>query len=275
MNVRIQRFAGISLGGGKNDRTSVAVIEYYPMQKRIFLRHLRDKIKPEEEVSTDLVLHRFLTEKEIGIEAIGFDVPTQLPKCMRCKLRCPGYEKCKEPEIKWLWEKHREQSAKKKTLRIFTPYTERCVDSVLQYDMESPFLPGHALGANLAPLTARAHFLIRRLKIPTYETYLPASIWRIGRELGLSKGMLQKEILTVGGESARAEFLDAVASRKLIFLYHQDQKILTESLSAFNSFITAIVIHLAVNGQCEKRPVGFPRKEAWTMIPKKEFRWNG
>src|SRR4051812_22677972 len=44
-NLKLHRFAGVALGGGKTESTSVAIIEFYPDHKRIFLRGLYEKIK--------------------------------------------------------------------------------------------------------------------------------------------------------------------------------------------------------------------------------------
>jgi hypothetical protein len=147
------RFIGISLGGGKTDKTSLSVIEYYPVQRKIFLSRLFDKIKTEAEVSADL------------------HVPLQLPRCLICTLKCPGYEVCEEPEIQWMWKQYRAQAKKKSPPRLFTPYTERCVEQFLQTELEEPFHLQHALGANLAPLTARAQYLIRRMDAPVLEVF--------------------------------------------------------------------------------------------------------
>ena len=57
----VHRFAGVALGGGKTERTAVAVIEFYPESKRIFLRALRDKVKSEGLVSSDESLFHLLT----------------------------------------------------------------------------------------------------------------------------------------------------------------------------------------------------------------------
>src|SRR6185312_5418436 len=45
---KFHRFIGISLGGGKTDKTALSVIEYYPIQRKIFLSRLFDKIQSED-----------------------------------------------------------------------------------------------------------------------------------------------------------------------------------------------------------------------------------
>ncbi len=122
----VHRFAGIALGGGKTDRTAVAVIEYYPESRRVFLRAIRDKVRGHDGDSGDQALIDLLTIEEPGLEAIAFDAPLQLPKCIRCDLVCPGFESCRLPEMRWLWSEHEARAANKRPNKVFTSYTERC-----------------------------------------------------------------------------------------------------------------------------------------------------
>jgi hypothetical protein len=163
----VHRFAGVALGGGKTDRTSVAVLEYYPEKSRVFLRVLRDRVKGESGVSSDQALVDLLTLEEPVLESIALDAPLQLPKCIRCTLVCPGFEVCRLPEIRWLWNEHESRESRKRPNKTFTPYTERCAEvfiaNHLSLVLEEPFHPPHALGSNAAPLAARAHYLLRRI----------------------------------------------------------------------------------------------------------------
>jgi hypothetical protein len=267
------RFAGVALGGGKTDKTAVAILEYYPEQKRIFLRSLRDKIKSEGKASADLKLHQLLTEEETDLHSIAFDVPLQLPKCMRCKLKCPGYEDCKVPEIKWLWQKHELRGKTKKPNKIFTPYTERCAETYIANELEEPFHPSHAMGANSAPLLARAHFISRRLHTPVIEVYPKLSLWRIGRELKVAKSHLRYHKHAIEGDESRLVFLQALMNASVTFIYQQDLRLMVENNSAFEAFLSALTAFLKYRGQCEKRPDGFPKAEAWIEFPKESFHW--
>src|SRR5690348_11737461 len=58
--LKVHRFIGISLGGGKTDKTCLAILEYYPAQNKIFLSRLFDRIKTEGEVSADLQVHSLI-----------------------------------------------------------------------------------------------------------------------------------------------------------------------------------------------------------------------
>lgn len=268
---KFHRFIGVSLAGGKTDKTALSVIEFYPAQKKIFLSRLFDKIKSEGESSADQQLIRLIKQCPPPVESVAFDVPLQLPKCLLCVKKCPGYEDCQEPEILWMWKHFRAQ--KKSPPRLFTPYTERCVEQYLQTELEEPFHLQHALGSNNAPLTARAQYLTRRFSLPLVEVFPKLSLWRIGTALQLPKSQLRLHRHWQGGLASRELVLRKMMEKNLAFIYDQDVKTLVESPHAFDSFICAMTGLLSFLGQCEPRPSGFPRAESWLEIPKRIFAW--
>lgn len=267
------RFAGVSLSGGKTDRTAIAVIEYYPQQKRIFLRSLREKVRGEGEVSADTHLHTILTDVEPDLESVAFDVPLRLPKCLRCELKCPGVEACKVSEIKWMWEHHRRRAKVKRPHKLFTPYTERCAEMYIASELEEPFYPSHALGSNAAPLTARALFLARRLRVQKIEIYPKLSIWRIGRTLRVPKSHLRFHAHSVDGDESRLAILKALVDQEIAFIYQQDMRVMVENNDAFEAFICALTAFLKFRGQTERPPGGFPKGAAWIEFPKETIAW--
>lgn len=283
----VHRFAGVALGGGKTERTAVAVIEYYPESRRIFLRALRDRVKSDEESSSDEVLHHLLTVEEVGLETIAFDAPLQLPKCIRCDLVCPGFAACRLPEIRWLWSEHEARGKKKRPNKVFTPYTERCAEVAIANHLEEPFHPPHALGSNAAPLAARAHFLARRitgervlnLSKPEstdpqlIEVYPKLSVWRIGRDLKVPKSHLRFHRHAVDSDEARHYFLKQLIEREITFIYQQDLKTMIENAQAFDAFISALTAFLKYRGQTVPRPAGFPKDEIWIEFPEDEIDW--
>jgi hypothetical protein len=271
---KFHRFIGLSLGGGKTDKTALAMIEYYPVQKKIFLSQIHDKIKTENEISADLQIHRMVTEASPNAESVCFDVPLTLPKCLLCVHKCPGYEFCEEPEIQWMWRQHRSKPKKKSPPRLFTPYTERCVEQYLQTELEEPFHLSHAMGANLAPLTARAQYITRRFKKQkTLEVFPKLSLWRIGKSLKISESLLRVHRHWDGGEDSRRAVLNKMVELDLAFFYQEDVKLLVESPHAFDAFICALTGLLSFMGHCEARPKGFPKQEGWLEIPKTNFVW--
>jgi hypothetical protein len=266
-------FAGVALAGGKSDKTCVAFVEYYPDQNKIFLSELTDKIKTEGEISSDHYLIEALDKSRYDLKFIGFNAPLTTPECLRCKLKCPGLEKCQQPEVQWMWEHYRQQVKKKKNHKLFTPYTERCVEQYIASDLEEPFAIQHALGANQAPLWARAQYLLKRLHAPAIEVFPKLSLWRIGLSLDIQKSHLRFHKHQVGGDEARFAILKELVRREIAFLYEQDVRLMVDSANAFDAFICAITAVLKFKGQCEKPAKGFPLSGGWIEIPKLDLLW--
>lgn len=264
----IYRFAGVSLGGGKTDRTAVVVAEFFPDHEKLFLTKLYSEIKAGVDRSADWNLVEILTEEE-NLESIAFDVPLMLPKCMRCTLKCPGYEKCKLPEIKWMWKLYRANTKEKRPHKIFTPYTERCVDQYINSELEEPYSVSHALGANAAPLTARAHFIKRRLKPQQtiLEVVPKISLFRIGSALKIQKSYLRFHKHSVDSFEVREAILRNFIDSDLIFIYEQDVKTLVENTTAFDALLCALTGFLKFKKLTEKPPRDFPKFEPWVEMP--------
>ena len=256
------RFAGVSLSGGKSDKTCLVFLDYYPQQKKLILSKLVEKIKTEEFLSGDLKIHELIAPLQDQLLSVAFDVPLTLPKCVVCKLKCPGYESCNEPEIRYSQEIQRQDAHKKRPRKLHTPYTQRCVETYLAH-AEQELDVHHALGANLAPLTARAMFIARRLQIRCIEVFPKLSVWRLGRELRINKTHLKVYRNAVGGNEARESFLKAMN----LFMYEQDRLQLIDNFHAFDALICAYTAYLEYLGKTEPRPEGFPKKEAWMAIP--------
>lgn len=269
------KFAGICLTGGKTDKTAVAVIEYFPSEKKIFLSHLYDNIKPDKIKSSDQVLYELLNNTHKSLKTIAIDAPLQPPKCIKCKLKCPGYEVCKEPEIKWMHAIYKKRNKHKKPKKMFTPYTERCAETYISSELEEPFMRSHTLGANMAPIYARAHFLSRRLGKKNFiEVYPKLSLWRIGRSLQIQKSYLRYHKHSFDGESIREILLEKLSEKNIAFLYDHDRKIMIKHKQAFDAFICALTALFNELDLCEPRPVGFPEDESWIYFPKKKLVWN-
>lgn len=271
-SLKTYRFAGVSLAGGKTDKTAVAVIDYFPTEKRIFLRTLRERVGGGEKLA-DVQLHEILTEEEKDLSFVCFDVPLQLPMCVRCELKCPGYEKCKEPEIKWMWQMHRRREKAKRPNKMFTPYTERSAEIYIAHELEEPFHPSHALGSNAAPLTARAYYLRRRLHVPVIEAYPKLTLWRIGLALNIPKSYLRFHRHAVDSDEARHYILKTLIEKEIAFIYQQDLKVMVENSQAFDAFMCALTAFLKHRGQTEKPPQGFPKHEGWIEFPKQTINW--
>lgn len=267
---QFHRFLGISLSGGKSDRSCLAVLDYFSDQNRIFLTRLFDRIKSEEHVSADLKIHDLVVQYSEQAQSLAFDVPLTIPKCVRCELKCPGYEVCGEPEIKWMRSIYQKQH-KRKPKKMFTPYTQRAVDLYFQ-DLEDENLEiHHALGSNLGPLTARAHYIARRVALPTIEINSRFTIWRLGAKLKVAKAHLRSFRSAIGGEEARRILLQAFTERLGVFFYEQDLKLMIESHHAFDAFLCAYVGFLKDQAMTEAKPTNYPRQESWIEIPRNDL----
>jgi hypothetical protein len=273
----VHRFVGISLSGGKADKACLAVLEYFPKHKKVFLSRLVEKIKSDEVHSADYKINEVIRQYD-RIVNIAFDVPFRFPQCLVSTPPCPGIESCSEPHVRWMWDYTKKQNDKKKPRKLFTPYTQRCVEMYVSTELEEPFHMQHAMGANVAPLLARAMYLQRSLQIksqiPCLEVFPKLSVWRVGRALNVMKSHLRFHKHSIGGDESRREIIQALSSHNVVFVYDQDVKLMIENNHAFEAFICALTGFLKMKGQNEERPAGFPAKEDWIEFPRAQIKWE-
>jgi len=268
------RFIGVSLLGGKSDRTCVAVLEYFPDHGKIFLHQLFEKIQGDATHSADTELIKVISSFQPNIEFVAFDVPLQLPKCLRCTLTCPGGEVCKVAEITYMRELHKKALRENKNTKFFTPYTQRPIELYIQRKLERPYYLQDALGANLAPLTARAQHILKRLKAKAIEVYPDLSFSRLGQQLHLPQKFLKQENRALDKDESRQVFLQSILNRGLCFIYQQDIQRLIDNPDAFDAFIAAFTGFLHRIGECEERPKDFPKSAIWIQFPKEKIVWD-
>lgn len=203
-----------------------------------------------------------------NVDSLSVDHPWQVPQCLRCQLKCPGYETCDQPQIRWFWLQFEKEKKRKKTFKIFTPYTQRCVETIIALQLETPFEISHALGANSAPLLARAQFLHRRTpQVKWLEVFPPLSVWRLGRHLKMKRSDLKSYRKSAVGEACRRQILDNLQKHDVVFLYKEDVQAMVQSVHAFDAFICAYTGFLKAVQQTEKRPLSFPEGEDWIEFP--------
>jgi hypothetical protein len=265
---KVIQFAGLTLGGGKGRKTSLCILEYYVKEKKLFLKELHENIEEKGRTSADTLIVKKLDKHKKILVSVGVDAPLKMPKCLRCRLVCPGHEKCTEPEILWMWKNHKKRHPDKRPNKIFTPYTERCVEQYINQEVSSEVYPGHAMGSNRAPLMARALYLKRRLNpIKLLEVYPRLSVWQLGQQLGVRKTLLNSYRHVSQGERARQQILDKWSEQGFSFIYHRDFKHMVKDVYAFESLISAYTAFLQYRGLCEPKPKDFPRTEAWITFP--------
>lgn len=264
----VVRFIGVSLAGGKSDKACVAVLEYYPENKKIFLSRLFEKIKSDEKISGDLKIHELILQNAETLKYVAFDTPWNLPNCITCKLKCPGYENCRVPHIEWMWRHQEDRLKKKRPKKLFTPYTQRAVEMYFSTELEEVFHLHHAMGANTAPLMARASFIRKRLsEVECIEAFPKLTLWRMGKALNLMKSQISDHRAAFGGDESRMQFIKALNDNNIAFIYHQDAKNMVENNHAFEAFLCGLTAFLKYRDLTQDRPKGFPKEEDWIDFP--------
>jgi hypothetical protein len=265
-------FLGLSLSGGKTDKASLALIEYFPQQKKVFLSRLVHSIKAEESRSADAKIIDLLQGLEGSVESVAVDNAWNPPFCFtQCEAHCGGLEVCSKPHILWLRQHFLKMKKKKKTTKLFTPYTQRCIENFVLTELEESFQMPHAMGANSAPLLARARYLKKRSEKPWFEVFPPLSVWRMGRHLNIKKSDLRSYRKSAVGEACRRQILTSLQEHDVVFLYKDDVNSMIHSVHAFDAFICAYTLFLKFTQQTETRPDNFPAEEDWIEFPKLEL----
>lgn len=263
------RFIGVSLGGAKSFRTNVAVLECYPgrgsQPDKIFLKSIESNLRNKSDKTSDQQILEIL-HREKNVETVVFDVPLTLPKALRCDRRCPGYEVCDCAEVSWLRDHYERRNQKSRPKKALSPYTQRSCDVFLATELEEKFNVPDVLGANLAPLTARAVYLKNKVKWDCQETFTRAAVWRIGRNLQVNKSYLRLYKHAVTGGEHRDIILKSI-EESFTFVYDQDRKVLVKNPGGFEAFICSLMGYFKYKGFLQKRPKGFPRASAWPLLP--------
>jgi hypothetical protein len=275
-----RRYLGLDLAGAKNQKTALAVLEYYPKEKKIFVLDIYERI------SGDQPLLELIEELEPGIARLGVNVPLNLPPCIPCSRKtCPTQTKCIDSAVKWMRDftkKAQKSSDLKETgLKVleFTPYTQRPVELWIRYQVLPKLPPSHrfevdeALGGTKAPLTARMNYLKRHLhKLPLAEVWPKLAVALFAVDLGIQKRIVSKYRQLEEGIHAREEIIEELARKHGLFIYERDIAKLSHSLAAFDAFICAYTALLADTDRCAERPHGFPSTSGWVDYPVLETR---
>ena len=238
-----------------------------PENKKLFLSRLYEKIKSDEKISADAKIHELVEQNMPNLQYVAFDIPWNLPNCLTCKKKCPGYESCDEPHIKWMWNHTDDKLKKKRPKKLFTPYTQRCVELYLQTELDETFTLHHAMGSNSAPLLARASFIHRRLTADCLEVFPKLTLWRLGNILNVMRSHLRSHKAAFGGDESRAQFLKSLNEHNIAFVYNQDMKQMVENNHAFEAFLCGFTAYLKFRGLTEKKPKNFPTTEDWIEFP--------
>lgn len=262
-----QRFLGVSLSGAKTPKTSLAVFEYYIKPKRWVLAHIFDKISTKDEKSADQILYEYILNTPL-LQSIHIDAPLTLPKCMRCDLKCPGYEVCMEEEVVWMRQFYKKASKGKRPQKTLSPYVERAAELYWREALGEKLILDHAGGANKAPLMFRGKFVNRRLSHISMQEFFPRiSVWQIGRAYRISKSTLRTYSHSVYGQESRNIILTTLEKKIGFFIYEVERRKMLKDLNAFDAFIGSLTGVYASKKLIMKPDKNFPSKEAWPDVP--------
>ena len=272
-----RRYLGLELSGAKNQKTALAVLEYYPTEKKIFLLDIFDRVAVHEGQSADEALLELIADFKPGVAKLGVNVPLQLPPCTTCMRKaCVTAGKCAAPAVQWMRSLNKKASrgAEKKLVREFTPYTQRPVELWIRYRVLPKLPESHrfeideTLGGNKAPLTMRMDYLKRHLRdLQLVEVWPKLTVAILALELGLSRRTIVSYRHLEEGIHAREEILEKLVEEHGVFIYERDVRKLAHSLASFDAFICAYSALLADIHKCTRHPAGFPVSSGWVQFP--------
>lgn len=282
-----KRFLGLDLSGAKNAKTTIAVLEYYPKERKVFVLDVHPGIGADEFSSSDEALIETLNEHADGHPdlKIGTNVPLVLPPCITCTRKsCPMPHSCTVTEVKWM-RTHAgsrvgppKKPVSKKTARTketLTPYTQRPVELFLKNEVLPKIPPrirfeiDETLGGNKAPLTGRMHFLKFHLsKYEIHEVLPKLTVALLMPVMKLSHRTLAQYRQLDEGVHARETIIQRMCESLDIFIYDRDLKKITQNLNAFDAFICAYTALLHDRNECVPPPRGFPAASGWVRYPK-------
>ena len=221
-----RRYLGLELAGAKNQKTSLAALEYYPKEQKIFLLDIFERISSKKNQTGDEALLELIGElageltHDLGPGAVkmGVNVPLGLPPCITCERKtCPLPRRCTVPAVKWMRDTMRKnlKSNEKFKASEITPYTQRPIEIWVRHHL-MPHLPeshrfevDETLGGNKAPLTARIGFLKRHLTaLDITEVWPKLTVSRLAVGLGLNKRTVATYRNLETGVHAREEILE-------------------------------------------------------------------
>lgn len=88
--------AGMSLGGGKRENVFFCLLEFYPDQKRWFLKSLK-QVQDEDVGNSDKAITGWI--EEFDLKNMVVDFPLSGSQCDTCTLECPGTDRCLDPQV--------------------------------------------------------------------------------------------------------------------------------------------------------------------------------
>lgn len=275
----VHRYLGLCLGGAKSDRTCLAVLDYYPKQKKSFAVDVYEAIASEDGLTSDQVLIDLIFElseevsqgrEDASIRVMGVDAPLTLPPCLQgCDSDCQGYEKCRRPEVRWMKQQYQRAKAKNSKLKHFTPYSQRPVDLYFRYKYldQNPF-QDETMGANLAPQAVRMTYLKRYLTdLTLIEVWPKLALFHMQKALRVTKRDVLEYRHIERGVQVRERLLDQLAEKSSVFIYERDRKKIVSNVGTFDAMLCAWVAMQYDLDQVVKFKSDLPLESGWVQIP--------
>ncbi len=262
------RSIGLELSGSRNQKTSVAVLDFYPKGHRIILSELRNDLGPSVDRSGDQILIevlRELSEERFEITGISTTAPVSLPPFFQD-------QEIYREQLSWIQEFSEKLP---RSPRSFIPYLQRPVEFWLRHLAREKFQIGDALGSNLAPLTARLRYLEADLPKPLSETFTRGNLQRILPALKLKPELSDDYNDLDRGVQTREQIVKSLCQHlPQLFVYDWDLEKLIMELHCFNAFLAALTQHLSSLNLCEDRPRNYPKSATWLNLPQRNLRWD-
>ncbi|MBS1985614.1 MAG: hypothetical protein JST16_15735 [Bdellovibrionales bacterium] len=275
-----QRSLGLELGGTRNDRTALAVLDFFPKTQRLILVDIDIALTGDTKISPDEALIgavQELAKNAKSLSGMGVHSPTSLPPYFKLGIgegkKLPHGDKSKNAEVVWM--NRAQERIKPRPKAAFLPYLQRPCEIWMRYLTPEKFIMPDALGANFAPLAARYQFLAPHFGFAATEVLPRATLTRLVSALGLAKNIARLYTDVEQGVTFREDFLRALL-RKLpqMFIYEKDLETMAVQMNCFNAFLAALTLRMSATGQTEAPPRGFPRHSTWIHIPKTNPDWN-
>lgn len=279
MATEFYRSLGLEVTGPKNDRTSIAVLDFYPKTERLILVDLEIQLSGFDDTTSDeMVVKTFdsFIKEAPSYTGCGVHAPLTLPPLLQAAIANdeaqPFALKNKNAEIVWmieLWKRLRPRP------RPFVPYLERAAELYLRYMTREKFQVSEAMGANLAPISARIQFLKNHLPGPLHEVHPRATLSRVISSLGMPKTLIRDFTDLERGIYTREQIFVQL-SKKIpqLFIYEKDLELMVLNINCFNAFLCALMQHLIFKEQQELAPKNFPKAAGWIHLPKTAINWN-
>lgn len=265
-----KRMIGLELSGPHSNRTALVVLDFYQSQSRLVVSHVHSNFGSLENKSSDNILME-------EIQRLMAEVPENafLGICTQAPLSLPPFFKDKharKTEERWLQEIW---SKTKPKPNFFTSYLNRPVDAWLRYFTPERFQIPEAMGANLAPLAARALYLSELLGLSLKESFPRATMSRVVQSLEFSRFWPKLYTDVEKGLGVRQDFFERLFQKiPQLFCYEGDLETLIVELNCFQAFLSALALFLKANSQCDNIPEGFPDSATWILIPRQHIRWE-